>query len=80
MQQINDLKWQTNFRILIGHEQWVVTDFALFLRNGNQSLQASVVYFIPQRRFVFVDRNGVSFEKHQAASNLLHLSEYLSYN
>ena len=29
---------------------------------------------------MFVDRNGVSFEKHQAASNLLHLSEYLSYN
>ena len=27
--------------------RWVVTDFVLFLRNLNQSLQASAIYFIP---------------------------------
>ena len=72
-QQINNLMLQTSFSILIGHEQWVVTDFAFSEIEINPSRRQLFNWF----DFVFVDRNGVPFEKYQAASYLLHLSGYL---
>ena len=75
--QINNLMLQMSFSILIGHHQLLVTDFVLFSQKCNSIPSASGVYFIRLRRLVFVDRNGVSFAKNQAASYLLHLSGYL---
>ena len=78
-QPINNLVWQTSFFILIVHEQWVVTEFVLFSQKSKSIPPGVCCLFdsIVKSIFVFVDHNGVSFEKHQAASYLLHLSGYL---